>query len=685
LRRASAAFRRHLWRALGCTVAGAVAAILITLASVPTYVGQATVQVKSQDAVDVDILRSRALAQRVIDRLQLADDPLLDAPPRSALVAASIARVRRFFGWEEPGAEARGAERVDRFVAAIDTRRRAGTALVEIEFASPSPALAADVANALAEEFVSLAVGQLVDTTQRGRAALERQLEVTTTARKTAEERLESFVRTNQVIPADPRESMEYKKLGDLNEALTRAQSRRIEKEALHRQATTSNGAVLPQLAANPVVTSLTTEIAKLEAERVRVGEGSAEGKRLASQLDTLRTQLKTAQLALVDTLRADFEAAQKQEGLLAQALDAQKAVIAELNQRAIDFEVLKRTVESDRDLERRLKEQVDATSAGAAPGAIALVERAHVPYHADRPRPFQNLGIGVLLGALAGLLLVFFEERLDDSLRTPAHSERELGLPVLGCLPVVRMKRTNGKTMEIAPEVIAGEEPRCIGTEAVRGLRSALFLAHPGGPPQRLLVTSPRPREGKTCVAANLAIVLAQMGRRVVLVDCDFRRPRLHRIFGHDSRVGATSFLTGTVDLPPLVRPTDYGPSLLASGPLPSDPLALIDSAAMAALLDELSRGYDFVVIDAPPALGLPDVPLLARLVGGVLLVVRTVDTPRAAALAATDELRRVRANILGVVMNQADMATLGYLGSTYASYAENRGGQRRDTPLIE
>lgn len=678
--RLARALRRHVWSAFACVGAGVGIALLVTLATTPVYRAQATIQVKAQDLPDLDVVRSRALVERVIDRLQLADDPML-APvaSRFGILGELVPPLARFFHEPETTPDGERAERVDRFIAAIDASPRRHSGLVDVSYSSPSPALAAEVTNALADEFVTLAVGHLVDASAKGRASLERQLEVTATARKQAEARLQSFVRANQVIPADPRESIEYKKLADLNESLTRAQSRRIEKEAFYRQTTATNAGVLPQLATNPVIMSLTTEIAKLEADRARVGEGSAEGRRLGAQLETLRGHLKTAQSALTDTVRADFEAAQKQETLLAQALEAQKGVIGELNQRAIDYEVLKRTVESDRDLERRLQQQLDGTPGGGPDAAVELVERAAVPYRPDRPQPIRNVALGVLLGALAAMLLIAFEETLDDTLRTPAETERELGLPVLACVPVVRVKRTNGKTVELPPEVVAGEEPRCLGTEAIRSLRAALFLASPAGPPQRLLVTSPRPREGKSVIASNLAIVLAQMGRRVVLVDCDFRRPRLHRIYGQDGRLGATSFLAGATDLPSLVRPTDYGPSLLASGPLPPDPLALIDSAAMAALLDELSRGYDFIILDAPPALGFPDVPLLSRLVGGVILVVQSGVTQRAAARAAADELRRLRVQTLGTVLNRADEANLGYFGSTYRAYLDGSASDKK------
>ena len=258
----------------------------------------------------------------------------------------------------------------------------------------------------------------------------------------------------------------------------------------------------------------------------------------------------------------------------------------------------------------------------------------------------------------------------LDNTLKTPEDVERHLRLPTLGALPQLRARRSNGRTAEIQPELIVVEDPRSMGAEALRTLRASLFLSTASGPPQRILVTSARPQEGKTCITVNLAIVLAQMGRRVVLVDCDLRRPRVHRVFGHELDAGVTSFLTGSGDVPSLIRSTPYGVDVLSSGPIPPNPVELIDSQPMVSLLEELSRRYDFVVLDAPPGLGFADVPLLARLAGGVLFVIRAGETPRKAAAQATEHLLRLRAKLLGVVLNGVRTGGPGYHSSYYSYY---------------
>jgi len=360
---------------------------------------------------------------------------------------------------------------------------------------------------------------------------------------------------------------------------------------------------------------------------------------------------VKLESQALAGTLRADYEAARKQEALLEDALEQQKKVVTDLNQRAIDYKILKREVDTNRSiyqsLLQRLKE-VEVTE-GIKASNIQVLDPAEVPSHPFRPRPLLNLTLAMLIGVLGGVGLAFFQEHLDNTLKTP---------------------RSNGRTAEIQPELIVVEDPRSMGAEALRTLRASLFLSTASGPPQRILVTSARPQEGKTCITVNLAIVLAQMGRRVVLVDCDLRRPRVHRVFGHELDAGVTSFLTGSGDVPSLIRSTPYGVDVLSSGPIPPNPVELIDSQPMVSLLEELSRRYDFVVLDAPPGLGFADVPLLARLAGGVLFVIRAGETPRKAAAQATEHLLRLRAKLLGVVLNGVRTGGPGYHSSYYSYY---------------
>jgi len=649
--------RHHRWGAGLLFVTLFAATLAATL--VPTPVYRATALIDANGGTVLPL--TRTLAQRVLDRLEPGQELWL-APPIDVarLMAAGIARVRRVLGLpvlDEPSAPIADAERaIDVLLAGAAVAPRADTSLVEVSFTSPSPRLAAEVANALAEEYVVQAVGGAASSGERWRGVLERELQVTREALAHAGEALEAFRRDNPALPEDPRDSLEYRKLADLNDALTRAQSRRMEKEALHKQVTSGNPGLLSQVVSNQVVAGLATEVAKLEAERARLGEGA--GGRMQAQIDALRRELRTAQEALADTVRADFEAAKKQEALLTQAVQTQRAVVGDLGQRAVEANLLKAQVDATRERYERLLARVKEAPGGAE---ARLIDRAAAPRWPSHPRPLLDLALALGMGSLGSLAYAAMKRRRDRPLKTVEDVERSVGFEVLAVFPLFREKRTNGRAVRVAPELVAAEVPGSAAAEAVAKLRAALFHASPAGPPQRLLVTSARLREGKTCVASNLAVALAAAGRRVVLVDCDFRRPRLHRVFRQEGGQGATNFLTGAADLPSLLRKTDYGVDVLPAGTLPDEPAALIDSTAMASLLDELSRRYDYVVIDAPPVLGQADAPLLARLAGGVVLVVRAGETHSEAVAAAFGRLRTLRARVLGVVLNAVRGAAIG------------------------
>lgn len=694
---------RHRWTVAAVFAAVVVSGILLTVTTVPSYRATTLVEIRAesqkvvafQDVVQMaqverefyqtqfDVLQSRRLARRVIDRLKLDEEAAFQnadsGPGLLSRLRMGIASIMTRTSHHAP-ASAESADdqaMIDRFLSSVDVKPRRNSYLVEVSFTSPSPHVAADVANALAEEYVDMSLDQRIEAVQKGREFIVKQLGVTKAALEHSEEELQAFARRNEILTVDSKQNIEYAKLSDLNESLTRAQHERMAKEALFNQVNSKSTTQLSQLTSNPVIAQLTSELAKLEAVRAQLAETFTPEYpkllRTQAQIKALRAQIVAEQATLAGSMRADYEASKKQEEMLRDALEAQKRIVSDLNQRAIDYKILKRETDTNRSiynsLLQRLKE-VEVTE-GIKASNIHVVDAAEVPVRAARPRPLVNLAVAILLGLIGGVALAFVQEHLDNSVKTPDDVERYLRLPTLGALPLMRVKRNANRAVDVSPELVVVEDPKSPGAEAMRTLRASLFLSTAAGPPQRLVVTSARPGEGKTCITANLAVILAQMGRRVIIVDCDFRRPRVHRVFGFDLDVGATSYLTGNSDLPSAIRATPYGVDVMVGGPVPPNPVELIDSPQMVNLVDELSRRYDFVLLDAPPSLGFADVPLLARLVGGVLFVVRAGETPRKAAANATQHLQRLRAKLLGVVLNGVRTGGPGYYSSYYSYYS--------------
>jgi capsular exopolysaccharide synthesis family protein len=317
------------------------------------------------------------------------------------------------------------------------------------------------------------------------------------------------------------------------------------------------------------------------------------------------------------------------------------------------------------------------------------VLDAPEVPLDPSSPKLTLNLALSLVLGLLGGVGLSFFQEYVDDSIRTPDEVERYLRLPMLGAVPELRAKGDRAE-QATSPDLEVTLRPTSSGAEAIRTLRASLFLAAPGGLPSRLLITSAQPGEGKTCMAVNLAAALAQTGRRIVVVDCDLRRPRVHKAIGASQSPGVTNFLAGNADLASIIQGTPQtGLDFIPAGPIPPNPVDLLDSANMDELMRQLEDRYDHIVVDAPPSLGFADVPVLSnRLGGGCLLVTKCGVTSRRVARQACDYLIRMQSKLLGVVLNRIGgrgssysyYQYYGYYGSYDDEHAERMPSRRRD-----
>jgi capsular exopolysaccharide synthesis family protein len=698
---------RHRWTVLAFLAVVVLTTALVTFVTTPLYRATVLIEigpqnpniVAFQDVVEMaqgqreffqtqyDVLRSRNLAARVIEALRLEEEPAFNPSPRGSPLGAVRGWVARLFAPSVAVAPdpdiAKQQALIGRFLDHIAVEPRRTSFLVEVSFLSPDPELAARVANAVAEQYVALSIEQRIDAVQKGRGFIERQVDVTRESLEQAEEQLQAFSKKNAILTVDEGESVEFRRLSDLNDALTAVQSERMQKESLLGQVERGEFAHVSAVMNHPVVNELLAEVAQDEAEYSRLSRTFTSAypqmERLAAKVTDLRTRIETEIGRLTATLRADYEAAKRNEQLLKEALAGQQDAVADLNRRAIDYKILKRQVDTEREiyesLLKRLKEVEVSESIKAS--NIHVLDAAELPFSPDRPNPVRNLMLALFVGLCGGVALAFFQEYLDSSIKSADDVERHLRLATLGAVPMLRARRGSSGRSRVAPEMVAVDDAASAGAEAMRTLRASLFLSTASGPPQRILVTSARPEEGKTCVSVNLAVTLAQMGKRVVLIDTDLRRPRLHRIFQREIGPGLSSFLTGNADLPSVIQSAfpDKVPNLdlVLSGPVPPNPVELIDSREMMSCLDELCRSYDFVVADGPPSLGFADVPLLSRQMGGILLVVKCGVTPRKTVKQAAAYLTRLGARVLGVTLNQVAQSGHGYDG--YYSYYQYYG----------
>ncbi len=712
---------RRRWTVAAMVLTCLLTGIVLTLTETPMYTSTALLkiepgglQVMDFDSVQesnaqaqsysdfyqtqYEILSSRALARRTIENLDLGTNSFLNGDrQRMSLIPRAKRWVLSFapaLGVEKESPLHREQRLVDRFLEEVIVAPRRKSFLVELSYQSPDPELSRSIANTMAHEYIDLTLDQGVATAAQVRDYIQKQVAKVKASLEQAEEDLQQFARGHDIAALEQEERVIDERLADLNTRLTEAEAHRIELAALDEQARSENAHEIAPLVNNPLIKSLREQYAYAEAERAelsaRFTSAYPDIQRLDARIAGLRSNIRAEERRLLTSIGTDFAQAQQRETLLRSQLQNQKALVANYAEKAIAFKIHQREVETTRalyeDLLRRMKE-VEVTEAIRASN-ITLVDAPELPLTASSPNIPVNLALAVLLGIVGGLGLAFGQEYLDDSLKTPDDIERHLQLATLGTIPEFDPLDADPDTATLStPDLEVCHRPTSAGSEAIRTLRASLFLAAPGGLPSRLLLTSARPSEGKTCIAINVAAALAQMGRKVCLIDCDLRRPRVNKALGMSLSPGVTNHVAGNISLDEIIRPSvQPGLDIITAGPIPPNPVDLLDSGNMSTLLRELEERYDQVLIDAPPALGFSDVPIISKqLGGGCLLVTRSGETSKRLVRQAVDYLTSMQSKLLGVVLNRISTKSVGYSYYGYYGYYGDYYANREEDETLK
>jgi capsular exopolysaccharide synthesis family protein len=413
---------------------------------------------------------------------------------------------------------------------------------------------------------------------------------------------------------------------------------------------------------------------------------------RLRREIEAARNHLDNERLSVYNLVlgsaESDYLAARNEEEALNQALEQEKTVYHELSLKEIQYDNRNAEIADKREtLGALIRRQSETDTSGTAPDTAAsnirIVDRAEVPTKPSSPKTRLNTILGVFAGIVIGLSLAFFLEYLDLSIKTPEEVYRTTGLGTIGTIPAVRpvggrsARRDKTDTgVGGRMELISHEDNWSVPSEAFRKMRTALLVSQASGPPRTILVTSSQPGEGKTSISLNLAITLAQMGRRVLLVDSDLRKPRQHKFLGVPNEIGLSTYLSSTEI--PVLQPVPTGIEhldLIPSGPTPPNPSDLLDSERLVNILSQLgAQAYDHILLDSPPVLAVADPAILASRVEGVVVVVHAGATKKEALQQAIDRLRQVKAKILGVALNHMEPGSGSYYGYAYEAYGERK-----------
>jgi succinoglycan biosynthesis transport protein ExoP len=507
---------------------------------------------------------------------------------------------------------------------------------------------------------------------------------------ETSEEKLVKYQKDHQILGIDEKQNITTAKLDELNKELTAAESERMQKEAVYRLSeagdTESASAVSVGAAwqgktsehTSPLLDKLQDSKADLKIQIAQLGTqfGPAYPKiaQLNNQLQEVDAQIQGEMKKVGGRLRGDYMASLQREKMLYAALEEQKVQQNKLNESAIEYSLLKRDFETNRTLYEGLLQKLKeaGVTAGLRSNNIREVDIARTPAAPSEPNIPRNLGFGFVLGLTSGIGLAFLLEGVDNTVRTPEQAQAISGLPSLGMIPLgpKSTSESNFKqglavaSSKEAIELITQSRPLSQMAESYRALRTSLLLTSVGAPPKTILITSALPREGKSTTSINTAIVLAQKGTRVLLIDADLRRPSIHKTLGMGPRIGLSNVLTGGATLQQATVRSSLLPNLfiLPAGTPPPNPSELLASARMFDLLAEVREQYDHIVVDTPPTLSVTDAVVLSTRADAVVLVIRSAQTTKPALRRARDILAQVNARVAGVLLNAVNLDSPDY-----------------------
>ena len=637
------------------------------------------------------ILRSRGLGQRVVQRLGISTAAAAAEPPKahdpisllrdarvslSAWVRGMIAKPKPAAPPAEPAPpneDARTAAVVNGFIGPIAIKPDADTRLVYIQYTHPDPEFAARAANTIADEYMQMNLEHRVENINKLTRWVTGEVDKQGQLLADAEAALARYRETNNAMSL-ARQDLVGQRLNNLTAQVSQAQATRQQKQILFDQlknADPANDSVdaYPGIGSNAAVVDARTALRTAEARVqgfTRDGFGDSYPPMKAARLEAVnaKDKLVAARRTVIESIRQDYQSAVITERQMAVSLEQAKSEQAGLDLKAVDYNKLQREADGIRNVYNSLLTQQKEllVVANSKQNNVSIVERADVPRVPIAPQPKKEWLSAILMGIVVAFGLAFGIEYLDDTVKTPDDLTRRLRLPLLGLVPAVR-----GERVPLLTEPV----PHDFG-EAFRSLRTSLVFTSGTEHTRVIAVTSTQPLEGKTTTTANLALALALGGARVLVIDADMRRPGLHKTLGVENTIGLSHLLQGQAKVRDAVQRTAE-PNLLMmpAGRTPPNPSELLGSERMSNFLANLEQGpFEWVIIDTPPVLAVTDAVILAPKISGIVFVVGSEMTRLVHAERALETIRGSRPRAISAVLNRVDFDRNKYYYSRYYGY---------------
>ncbi|MEA2336371.1 MAG: polysaccharide biosynthesis transport protein [Thermoanaerobaculia bacterium] len=650
------------------------------------------------------LLKSRGLGEKVIDDLKLLSDPEFYPQGISGKTPAQIALIR--------------SQMAGAVVGPLEVNPVRNTSLVDVAFISTSPRLAQKIAEGVGDSYVRLNNEKKFESVRQASEFLDRQIAQIRADIEATRRQLQQYGESKGIISTADASSIPFQKLVKLNTDVQNVTALRQQKQNEYDALLRTNPESVTS--SDPLVAQLTEEESRKQrdySQKLTIFKPSyPELVALKNSIDKTHQARAVAVAAAFerakDAARRELSAAQQNENQIAAALDAQKHETMNMNVSAAGFTDLTNTLSSKQSLLDQLEKRQNETEVTARLRGSASSNNIHVVDHAQLPTGRfnvtmrKNLQSAFPLGVVLGLAAIFFLEYMDRSIKTPEELERVTKFASLGVIPsAASASRTwygygygyGRGTPRLRPVAEPGDpqagidllphsDSRSAIAEAYRAFRTSLLLASASSP-KVIVISSTFAREGKTTTSVNLATVLAQMGKPVLLIDADLRRPRLQKVFRGKMNLGLVNYLAANIPLDDVIQDTQVpNLSLILSGPTPPNPSELLGSDRMKHLIHEIRAKFAFVIFDSPPVMAVTDSIVLAANADGVVLCVHGGQTPRDIVQRAAERLRQSNIPVLGALLNNLDLQQYGYSfkKSYYDYYAEDDNQNRppKDPP---
>jgi capsular exopolysaccharide synthesis family protein len=677
------------------------------------------------------ILRSQALMEDVVVRHKLYNEPaLLNSGGKKSMSEALQLIVSKFTGknFEDPRVETvslaplenfqftgsvEDSEKLRPYVGTVqgglDIQQIKDTRAIRISYTHTDPKMAKLVADAVTDSFLKKNFENKVENYEKIAGWLETSKRELLAKVEQSDEALARYTRDHEIFSTDGKATLTTDKLARLHEQSIKAASDRMLKQSLLEEVKAGHVKELPEAFAELAngsgnkVGELQKQLSDLEAKKagldIKYGPDFPEVKEILQQIQAVKNQIAANTKTLEQSIQIAYERALREEQTINQNLERAKSEAVQQNQDYIQVNILKQDVETNKKLYQDFLDKTNQAKLQVAEqeNNMRLIQGAQLPGAPSAPNRYRSIMSGFIISLIGGIALAFLLEYMDNTIKTVEDVTRYTQLPALSVIPATLTPASRLALVKKKGKALAGKKLEAVAggnnlamrsakltaldtrssvAEAYRVLRTSVLLSTAGHAPKLILVTSGQPGEGKTTTTANTAVSLSQLGASVLVIDCDLRRPSIHKIFGVEHMTGLSTYLSRETELETLIQKTDIpNISVLPSGSIPPNPAELISSEKMKEMLQTLAARYDHILLDSPPLINVTDPVILSTMVDGVILVVQGNKTSREVVRRTRQELAAVGAKVFGVVLNNVDLRRDGYTDYYYYRYYSNYG----------